>query len=172
MSTDAKPGAGTSSLAAPEPQDHAAWRYPYGSTQRFHLQHVHLFAADIDRTLAFYRHWFDAEVVWDGLYAGTRNLFVKIGIGALHFYAEAPREQRRNAVHHLGLQVVGLQELHDRMRAEGLPLRNPVRHHGGGGYLMVEAPDGVLLELFEPGGQRDAAVLRYYGLLEPHAEQR
>ena len=139
-------------------------RYPYGSSKRFHLQHVHLFASDIERSIRFYCHWFDAEVIWDGPYAGTRNIFMKIGNGALHFYADAPRESRRNAVHHLGIQVVGLQELYDRMCAEHLPLRNPIRQHDGGGYLMVEAPDGVLLELFEPGPNRDPVVLSYYGL--------
>lgn len=141
----------------------AEWRYPYGSKKRFHLQHVHIFATDAERTIDFYRHWFDADVMWDGLYGGARNIFLKIGNGALHLYDQAPRDQQRNAVHHLGIQVVGLDELHARMLAEKLPLRNPIRRHGGGGYLMVEAPDGVLLELFEPGPQRDNQTLTYYG---------
>ena len=34
------------------------WTYPYGSTRRYHLQHTHIFASDIDRTIAFYRTWF------------------------------------------------------------------------------------------------------------------
>ena len=89
-----------SSLPAP--------RYPYGRTQRYHLQHVHLFAQDIEQTIDFYTRWFDAEVAWDGGYGGARNVFLKIGIGALHLYDQAPRELRRNAVHHLGMQVVGL----------------------------------------------------------------
>lgn len=62
------------------------WRYPYGSPTRFHLQHTHLFASDIEATIAFYRTWFDAEVVRDGVYAQARNVFMKIGIGAMHLY--------------------------------------------------------------------------------------
>jgi catechol 2,3-dioxygenase-like lactoylglutathione lyase family enzyme len=145
-----------------------AWRYPYGSTQRYHLQHVHLFASDIDRTIAFYRRWFDAEVTWDGVYAEARNVFMKIGIGAIHLYDQAPRGDGRNAVHHLGMQVVGLDELHDRMVAAGL-VPNPIRRSGGSGYFMLQAPDGVLLELFEPGAHRQEAVRRYYGLDDPPA---
>jgi hypothetical protein len=31
------------------------WQYPYGTRQRYHLQHVHLFASNIDATIDFYR---------------------------------------------------------------------------------------------------------------------
>ena len=144
-----------SSLPAP--------RYPYGRTQRYHLQHVHLFAQDIEQTIDFYTRWFDAEVAWDGGYGGARNVFLKIGIGALHLYDQAPRELRRDAVHHLGMQVVGLQDLYDRMQAAGVHLPNPIRHADGGGYFMLQAPDQVLIEAFEPGPDRDERVLTYYG---------
>ena len=144
-----------SSLPAP--------RYPYGRTQRYHLQHVHLFAQDIEQTIDFYTRWFDAEVAWDGGYGGARNVFLKIGIGALHLYDQAPRELRRNAVHHLGMQVVGLQDLYDRMQAAGVHLPNPIRHADGGGYFMLQAPDQVLIEAFEPGPDRDERVPTYYG---------
>ncbi|MCA0326200.1 MAG: VOC family protein [Proteobacteria bacterium] len=141
----------------------AAPRQPYGSAKRYHLQHVHLFAQDIEHTINFYTRWFDAEVAWDGGYAGARNVFLKIGIGALHLYDQPPRELRRNAVHHLGMQVVGLQDLYERMQAAGLSVPNPIRHAQGGGYFMLQAPDGVLIEAFEPGPARDPRVLAYYG---------
>lgn len=138
--------------------------HPYGLEARYHLQHVHLFASNIEATLAFYTRWFDARVVWDGDYGGARNVFVKIGIGAMHLYEQPPRDLGRNAVHHLGMQVVGLRDLYDRMKAAGVHLPNPIREHSGGGYFMVKAPDDVLLEVFEPGTSRDLRVLEYYGL--------
>ncbi len=140
---------------------------PYGLDDRYHLQHIHLFATDIVKTIAFYRDWFDARVTWDGDYGGARNVFMKIGIGAMHLYEQSPRDMGRNAMHHLGMQVVGLHELYGRMKAAGLHLPNPIRDHSGGGYFMVKAPDDVLLEVFEPGKSRDPAVLAYYGLGEP-----
>ncbi|MCE3289714.1 MAG: bleomycin resistance protein [Caulobacter sp.] len=143
-----------------------AWAFPYGSRQRYHLQHTHIFASDINRTIALYRDWFDAEVMWDGDYAGARNVFMKIGIGAMHLYDQAPLDHGRNAVHHLGMQVVGLDDLHDRMVAAGVPIHNPIRRSVGSGYFMLEGPDGVLIEVFEPGPQRDPAVRRYYGFGE------
>jgi catechol 2,3-dioxygenase-like lactoylglutathione lyase family enzyme len=137
---------------------------PYGLEDRFHLQHVHLFASNIEVTIEFYSRWFGARVVWDGEYGGARNVFMKIGIGAMHLYEQAPRELGRNAVHHLGMQVIGLRDVYERMKDAGIELPNPIREHSGGGYFMVKAPDDVLLEVFEPGTSRDPAVRSYYGL--------
>ena len=144
--------------------DNQPMRFPYGRTQRYHLQHVHLFASDLDATIAFYRDWFDGEVAWDGDVAGARNIFMKIGIGAIHFYEQPPRELARNAIHHLGMQVVGIEELYDRMKAAGLHIPNPIRKlEGGGGYFMLGGPDAVVIEIFEPGRGRDPKAMEYYG---------
>lgn len=137
---------------------------PYGRDERYHLQHVHLFATNLEDTIAFYTKWFDAHVAWDGDYGGARNVFMKIGIGAIHLYEQQPRDHGRNAVHHLGMQVVGLHELYGRMKVAGIELPNPIRENGGGGYFMVKAPDNVLLEVFEAGQSREPRVLEYYGL--------
>ena len=134
---------------------------PSAGTCDFH--HAHLFASDLDAALAFYRQWFGAEVAWDGIFAGVRNVFVRIGSGRLHFYDQPPPAPGRNAVHHLGIRVHGLESLIARMREGGVTLRSAIRRHPEGSYLMLEAPDGVLLELFEPdpAGLPDAAV-RYF----------
>lgn len=134
---------------------------PVPATCDFH--HAHLFASDLDAVIAFYRRWFGAEIAWDGMFAGSRNVFLRIGSGRLHFYAQPPRDHGRNAVHHLGIRVRGLEALVARMRDGGVNLEGAIRRHPEGIYLMLEAPDGVLLELFEPdpAGLPDAAV-RYF----------
>jgi catechol 2,3-dioxygenase-like lactoylglutathione lyase family enzyme len=113
------------------------------------LHHTHLFATDIDASLKFYSEWFGARVIWDGIFSGARNVYVQIGGGRLHFYDQPPRGNGKNAFHHLGFQVDDLDELYNRMKRAGFPLRQPVKRFPEGAYLMVEAPDGVLLELFE-----------------------
>jgi len=81
-------------------------------------------------------------------------MFMKIGIGA-HLYEQPPRDLGKNAVHHLGMQVVSIAELYDRITAAGLHIPNPIRQPGGGeGYLMLGAPDNVVIEVFEPGRAR------------------
>lgn len=137
---------------------------PYGLDDKYHLQHVHLFASNVDETIAFYKKWFDARVIWDDEFGGARNVFMKIGIGAMHLYDQPPRDLGPGTVHHLGFQVVGLRDLYDRMKAEGIHLPNPIRELFDGGYFMVKAPDNVLLEVFEAGASRDQVVREYYGL--------
>ena len=120
---------------------------------RFH--HAHLFASDLDATLTFYRRWFDAQVVADRDFAGARNVMVRVGTGLLNFYDQAPRDTGRNAVHHLGFQVDDLADLVSRMHDAGFPLRSPIRELPELDYIMIEAPDGVLLEVFEYKGSPD-----------------
>lgn len=147
-------------------------RHPYGSDARCHLQHAHLFASDLGKTLAFYQRWFDAKVVWDGPVGGARNVFLQIGKGALHFYDQPPKGDRGGGIHHIGIQVVGLRDLYARMQAGGVTLPNPIRElWSGGGYFMIEAPDHVLIELFEPGAEaaRDPVLRDYFGFGAPAA---
>lgn len=114
------------------------------------VHHTHLMASDIEASLEFYRRWFDAVVVADFDYAGARNVFVAVGSGRLHFYDQPPRSTERNAINHVGLVVRGLDALADAMRDAGVSLPKGVQRFTDGNYLMVEAPDRVLLELFEP----------------------
>ena len=81
----------------------------------------------------------------------------------MHLYDQPPRDAGRNAIHHLGIQVSDLDAVYARMQAGGAPLPNPIKRSDDGGCFMVEAPDGVLLEVFEPGPGRPADVLRCYG---------
>jgi len=120
---------------------------------RFH--HAHLFASDLTETLDFYRRWFDAEVVADEEFAGARNVMVRVGTGMLNFYDQAPRGNGPSAVHHLGFQVDDLADLHARMTHAGFEFRSPIRELTELDYLMIEAPDGVLLEVFEYKGSPD-----------------
>lgn len=115
---------------------------------RFH--HAHLFASDLPATLAFYRRWFGARMVADEVLLGSRNVMVALGDGRLNLYDQPPPPPAgRSAVHHLGLQVRDLPALVERMAAGGVPFRRAVREGEGFRYVMAEAPDGVLLELFE-----------------------
>lgn len=122
---------------------------------RFH--HAHLFASDLRASLDFYERWFDAEVVADHEFAGARNVMVRVGTGMLNFYDQAPRDHGKNAVHHLGFQVDDLADLVARMTAAGSAPRSPIRELDELNYVMIEAPDGVLLEVFQYKGSPDGA---------------
>ena len=57
--------------------------------------------------------------------------------------------RRAGAVHHVGIQTDDLPALHRRLTALGVPFRSGIREFGSWRYIMCEAPDGVLLELFQ-----------------------
>ncbi len=116
------------------------------------LHHAHLFCTDVDATVAWWRRWFGARVVADEVLLGSRNVMVAIGDGRLNLYDQPPPTPGgggRSAVHHLGVQVRDAGALEAALRAAGVPLRRGVREGEGFRYLMLEAPDGVLVEAFE-----------------------
>ena len=129
------------------------------------LHHVHIFARDIEATIAWWRDMLGGEVVHDGVLAGARNVFMRIGSGGLHLYDQPPRDEGRGAVHHIGIRSDDLRALVARLtrsgvpfreirefgtwRESGVPFRSEIREFGTWRYIMCAAPDDVLLELFE-----------------------
>jgi catechol 2,3-dioxygenase-like lactoylglutathione lyase family enzyme len=114
------------------------------------LDHAHLFCSDVDATVDFFARMFGGRVVMDEAdVAGVRNLRIDIGGGAIHLYDQPPRGQDRPLVHHLGIRTDDLPELVEHMRAEGYIFRNEISDYPGFRYVMVEATDGLLLELYE-----------------------
>jgi catechol 2,3-dioxygenase-like lactoylglutathione lyase family enzyme len=128
-----------------------------------HVHHIHLFTEDIDRTVAWWCQTLGGVVHFDGEFGGSRNVFMHVGEGRLHFYDQRPRDAGKGAAHHVGIRTDDLRALHARLVALGIPLRSGIREFGAWRYLMCPAPDGVLLELFEvEGDQLDPALADYF----------
>lgn len=113
------------------------------------LHHVHLFASNLDGGIGFYREMFGAEIVFDEIVAGVRNVLFRIGAGYIDFYDQTPREDGKNAVHHLGILTDDIAALVAHRIAKGFTFRSPVRDFGDLKYVMLEGPDRVLIEVFE-----------------------
>jgi catechol 2,3-dioxygenase-like lactoylglutathione lyase family enzyme len=113
------------------------------------LHHVHLFASNIDATIEWWCRHMCAKVLFDNELAGARNVFLAIGTGRLHIYDQAPRDRGHGAIHHLGIKVGNLRDVWRGLRAQGITSPNGLREQDGWRYVMISAPDGVLLELFE-----------------------
>jgi catechol 2,3-dioxygenase-like lactoylglutathione lyase family enzyme len=116
---------------------------------RISLDHVHIFASDVARTVAFFQTMFDARVVWDEEAAGVRNIRLAIGRGFVQVYDQPPGAARRGTVHHLGIETDDLDALVARMKARGFVFRNPIRDDPKFRYVMIAAPDDLLIELFQ-----------------------
>ncbi len=119
------------------------------TASRFDLHHAHLFATDLDATLAWWRTHMGAEVLFDGVLAGARNVLLAVGTGRLNIYDRAPKRPGGGTIHHLGIRVAGLRDAWRVLQEAGISSPGGLREHPGWRYVMIEAPDGLLLELFE-----------------------
>ena len=126
------------------------------------LHHTHLYASDVDGSIAFWRDHFGAVVLVDTEFAGARNVFIRIGEGRLHLYAQPPKRAGAGTVHHLGIETDELDALVERLKAAGVSVTD-VRRHAEGDYAMAQGPDGLLLELFQPHAEHVPPALTRSG---------
>jgi catechol 2,3-dioxygenase-like lactoylglutathione lyase family enzyme len=113
------------------------------------MHHVHLFAEDLGKSLEFYTSFFGGEIVLDMEVAGARNVFMKIGTGRIHFYDQPPKVPGPGSIHHFGIQTDNVASDYDTLKAGGVSFKKGVTDLGYMKYVMVPAPDDVLIELFE-----------------------
>jgi catechol 2,3-dioxygenase-like lactoylglutathione lyase family enzyme len=116
---------------------------------RASLDHTHIFASDLEETIRFFTEMFGASVVWDEEAAGARNVRLAVGKGFLHIYDQSPKSEQRGTVHHLGIETDDLDALVAHMTSRGLQMRNVIRDEPQFRYIMVAAPDNLLIELFQ-----------------------
>ncbi len=145
-------------LYGPLPIDAVVHTSPHSvGTPTSRLHHTHIFASDIDATIDFWVTNLGARVASDEILLGSRNVMIELGDGRLNVYDQAPLSnpgpgRLPGPVHHLGIQVRDLDGLVDHMTANGVAFRKPITSGEGFRYVMVAAPDGLLLELFEAVG--------------------
>ena len=113
------------------------------------LHHAHLFASNVDKSIEFYREMFGAQIMFDLEMAGARNVMIAIGSSKINFYDQPPKDQGRGTVHHLGIETDDLEALVKHMKSKGFEFKKQIKSFGPLRYVMAEAPDHLLLELFE-----------------------
>jgi catechol 2,3-dioxygenase-like lactoylglutathione lyase family enzyme len=125
------------------------------------MHHAHLMATDIAATMAFWRHGFGGEIVYDVEFAGARNVFLRIGSGRIHLYDQPPRHVGQGTVHHLGVQTDELEAVVNRLHELGYSVTD-IRHEPTAAYAMAEGPDNLLIEIFQPDPTTLPAELHAY----------
>jgi catechol 2,3-dioxygenase-like lactoylglutathione lyase family enzyme len=114
-----------------------------------HLHHVHLFASDVNKSIDFYVAGFGGKVVADLEMAGARNIFIQIGKGRLHLYDQPPKHPVRGNIHHFGIHTDEIERVVERLKGMGIIFLKEITDFGFWKYVMVPAPDDVLIELFQ-----------------------
>ena len=126
------------------------------------LHHVHLFASDLDKSIRFYEDFFGGKVILDMALAGARNVFMKVGKGRIHFYDQPPKFSGRGSIHHFGIQTDDIEGVVHKMKSSGIAFRKDITDLGFWKYIMVPAPDDVLIELFEVDKRQIPSELEHY----------
>jgi catechol 2,3-dioxygenase-like lactoylglutathione lyase family enzyme len=114
-----------------------------------HVHHVHLFASDIEESLYFYKIYFGGEIILDMEVAGARNIFMKVGTGRIHFYNQPPKKPGPGSIHHFGIQTDDVERDYQHMKSKGVAFNKGITDLEYMKYIMVPAPDNILIELFE-----------------------
>lgn len=114
-----------------------------------HIHHVHIFASNLEESIEFYREMFGGKVVLDMELAGARNVFMRIGTGRIHFYDQPPKHAVRGNIHHFGIQTDSLEEVVEKLKSRGVVFTKGITDLGVWKYIMVPAPDDILIELFQ-----------------------
>jgi len=114
-----------------------------------HIHHVHIFASDLKKSLQFYQENFGGKIILDAEFAGVRNVFMRIGNGRVHFYDQPPKHSGRGSIHHFGIQTENLEAMVTKLQSNGVLLQKEITDFGNWKYIMVPAPDDILIELFE-----------------------
>lgn len=115
----------------------------------FQLHHTHIFASDIQATLDWWQQHMGAEILADEILAESRNVMISVGGGRINIYDQAPRGAGPGPVHHLGVRVRDLRAAWEKLQAAGITSPKGLREIDDWRYVMVAAPDGILVELFE-----------------------
>lgn len=114
-----------------------------------HLHHVQIFASDIEASVRFYQDIFGGRVLIDTEIAGARNVLMRIGNGRLVIYAQSPKDSGRGGIHHFAIQTDDIEGNVERMKRKGLTFKKEITDNGYMKYIMVLAPDNILIEFFE-----------------------
>jgi predicted enzyme related to lactoylglutathione lyase len=122
---------------------------PKVDNMRVSLDHAHIFASDCRATVQFFENMFAATVVWDEVVAGARVVRVRVGDAFIEVYDQPPRTSRGGAFHHMGLETDDLDGLVRQMTKRGYEFQNEIREAPTFKYVMIAAPDNLLIELFE-----------------------
>jgi catechol 2,3-dioxygenase-like lactoylglutathione lyase family enzyme len=127
-----------------------------------HIHHVHIFASDLSETIKFYEDAFDGEIVLDMEIAGARNVFMRVGNGRIHFYDQPPKVTGRGSIHHFGIQTDDIEGVVNKLKSMGVVFNKNIIDAASWKYIMVPAPDDILIELFEVDKKKIPSELLNY----------
>ena len=118
------------------------------------FDHVHLHAADPEKTLAFYTKYFDAVDIGEIVAGGNRIVRMQVGGVNVFLYdrpcAQADQRPENTPMHHMGFVIDDLDSTAAALKADGYEfLVEPQTSSTGDKFTFVLGPDNVCVEIIE-----------------------
>lgn len=115
------------------------------------MEHVNMTVADLDRSVAFYRHLLGWDVRWEGQGLSGRVAHVGDDQQYLALFESAavehdPHHYDRVGFNHVGFVVDDLEEARERLRVAGAAITSE-QVYDPGTHLYFHDPDGYEVEL-------------------------
>jgi catechol 2,3-dioxygenase-like lactoylglutathione lyase family enzyme len=110
------------------------------------MEHLHVSARDVDRTVAFYKAAFGFEVRHDGtgpygrtVHVGTDRFYIAISEGG-------DPDRGTGNVSHVGFVTPDLEAFRKRIEREGIPIAESASRKEGDALYVID-PDGIEIEV-------------------------
>jgi catechol 2,3-dioxygenase-like lactoylglutathione lyase family enzyme len=126
--------------------------HQHGTGLAMKLEHVNLTVADLDRSVAFYRHLLDWDVRWEGQSLHGRAAHVGDDDTYLALFEVPDRTRGTGAAYdhvgfnHVGFVVDDLDDARDRLRVAGAEITSEMDYDPGVHVYFLD-PDGYEVEL-------------------------
>ena len=135
------------------------------------IDHVAICVKDIDEATAKYKAALGLDATSREVVASQKTEAVLLPIGESNLELIAPRgndglvkflEKRGPGLHHIALEVEGIEEALAFLKSLGVPLIDETPRKGARGHKVAfihpKATGGVLIELVEPDGDHEPTV--------------
>ena len=135
------------------------------------IDHVAICVKDIDEATAKYKTALGLDATSREVVASQKTEAVLLPIGESNLELIAPRgndglvkflEKRGPGLHHIALEVEGIEEALAFLKSLGVPLIDETPRKGARGHKVAfihpKATGGVLIELVEPDGEHQSAI--------------
>lgn len=133
------------------------------------VQHIGIAVGDLEASIAKFENLFGIKCGSRERIAASRVEVAFFDFGNTHLELVSPTdpespiskylEKHGNGIHHICLDVEGIDEWLEALGAKGVNLIDETPRKGGSGHRVAfinpGSTDGILLELSEPGSERD-----------------
>ena len=118
------------------------------------IDHINMYVKDLDKTVNFYKKFFDFEVKEEGFHKVPYKIIGKKNIGFFCAYEDPEKVSDNNRISHLGFHVENFEDVLSALKEENIEVLygGTYHEHEHSKSIYIADPSGVEIELSEVFG--------------------